>query len=126
MPDCVIETEALVHLWQYDWPGNVRELESVIERVVVLCPRGVVRSTDLPASIRTGAGARGPSCRNASPADRRRRPAAPLDVLNTTDDADHSIRVIRGSASDQPRRRRTRCTSASTIAPSSADPKLVM
>jgi DNA-binding NtrC family response regulator len=67
VPDCVIETEALVHLWQYDWPGNVRELESVIERVVVLCPRGVVRSTDLPASIRTGAGARGPSCRTASP-----------------------------------------------------------
>jgi two-component system response regulator HydG len=67
VPDCVIETEALVHLWQYDWPGNVRELESVIERVVVLCPRGVVRSTDLPAGIRTGAGERGPSCRTAAP-----------------------------------------------------------
>ena len=46
------------HLWQYDWPGNVRELESVIERVVVLCPRGVIRSTDLPSSVRTGVGSR--------------------------------------------------------------------
>jgi two-component system response regulator HydG len=50
---CQIETEALVYLWQYDWPGNVRELESVIERVVVLCPHGVIRVGDLPAAVRT-------------------------------------------------------------------------
>jgi DNA-binding NtrC family response regulator len=58
---CRIETDALVHLWQYDWPGNVRELESVIERVVVLCRGGVIRTADLPANIpaRTGAKAAG-------------------------------------------------------------------
>jgi DNA-binding NtrC family response regulator len=50
-----IETETLVHLWQYDWPGNVRELESVIERLVVLCSDGVIRVGDLPAIIRDGA-----------------------------------------------------------------------
>lgn len=53
-----IETDALVSLWQYDWPGNVRELESVIERVVVLCPRRVIRGADLPAHVRSGIGAR--------------------------------------------------------------------
>jgi DNA-binding NtrC family response regulator len=50
---CRIDNEALVHLWQYDWPGNVRELESVIERVVVLCRSGVVRTVDLPPNILT-------------------------------------------------------------------------
>ncbi len=58
VPHCAIETDALVELWQYDWPGNVRELESIIERVVVLCPRGVIRSSDLPSSVRTGVGTR--------------------------------------------------------------------
>jgi DNA-binding NtrC family response regulator len=57
VPPRAIETEALVQLWQYDWPGNIRELESVIERVVVLCPHGVVRNADLPASLRAGLGA---------------------------------------------------------------------
>ncbi len=48
---CRIDNDALVQLWKYDWPGNVRELESVIERVVVLCRSGVVRSADLPPQI---------------------------------------------------------------------------
>jgi DNA-binding NtrC family response regulator len=54
LPPCRIETDALVHLWQYDWPGNVRELESVIERIVVLCRSGVIRTTDLPAHVCNG------------------------------------------------------------------------
>lgn len=58
-PCRTIETDALVYLWQYDWPGNVRELESVIERVVVLCPRAVIRAGDLPHDVRAGAGAPG-------------------------------------------------------------------
>ena len=66
VPHCSIETEALVDLWRYDWPGNVRELESVIERVVVLCPRGVIRSSDLPASVRAGIGERSAAYRTAS------------------------------------------------------------
>jgi len=49
---CVVDTEAMVHLWQYDWPGNVRELESVIERVVVLSHNGRVYTADLPPHIR--------------------------------------------------------------------------
>jgi two-component system NtrC family response regulator len=48
-----IDTEAMVQLWQYDWPGNVRQLESVIERVVVLCRSGVIRTADLPTNICT-------------------------------------------------------------------------
>jgi DNA-binding NtrC family response regulator len=51
-PRC-IDTEAMVHLWQYDWPGNVRELESVIERVVVLSRNGTIRPADLPPHICT-------------------------------------------------------------------------
>jgi DNA-binding NtrC family response regulator len=48
---CRFDAEALVHLWQYDWPGNVRELESVVERVVVLCRAGVIRTADLPPHL---------------------------------------------------------------------------
>lgn len=66
VPYCAIETEALVELWQYDWPGNVRELESVIERVAVLSAGGVVRSQDLPATVRAGIGARAGAHRSAA------------------------------------------------------------
>src|SRR5262249_8099715 len=48
---CRIETDALVHLWQYDWPGNVRELESIVERIVVLSRAGIIRTSDLPTHI---------------------------------------------------------------------------
>jgi len=54
---CRFDTDALVHLWQYDWPGNVRELESVVERVVVLCRTGVIRVADLPLHVRGTIGA---------------------------------------------------------------------
>jgi two-component system response regulator GlrR len=39
--------DALLKLVQYDWPGNVRELEHLVERAVVLCPNGAVKSYDL-------------------------------------------------------------------------------
>jgi DNA-binding NtrC family response regulator len=42
----------MVSLWEYDWPGNVRELENVLERFVVLCDDGTIRSRDLPGYIR--------------------------------------------------------------------------
>jgi DNA-binding NtrC family response regulator len=64
---CRIETDALVHLWQYDWPGNVRELESVIERVVVLCRGGVIRTADLPGNIPARAGAKAPGAGDGRP-----------------------------------------------------------
>jgi len=61
VPSCRIENDALVNIWQYDWPGNVRELESVIERVVVLCRSGVVRTADLPPHVRLGGAAHRPT-----------------------------------------------------------------
>ena len=39
--------EAVRLLVSYDWPGNVRELEHVVVRSIVLCPRAVVRDTDV-------------------------------------------------------------------------------
>jgi DNA-binding NtrC family response regulator len=53
---CAVDTEAMVHLWQYDWPGNVRELESVVERVVVLSHNGRIHTADLPPHLRGGNG----------------------------------------------------------------------
>ncbi len=49
--------DALKTLMAYDWPGNVRELESVIERALLLGEGDVVVPADLPASVRSGAGA---------------------------------------------------------------------
>ncbi len=40
-------------LLAHDWPGNVRELENVVERAVVLVPRGSdLTADDLPPSLR--------------------------------------------------------------------------
>ena len=36
----------------YPWPGNVRELENIVERIIVLSDGDLVRSADLPASLR--------------------------------------------------------------------------
>ena len=49
--------DALKTLMAYDWPGNVRELESVIERALLLGEGDLIVPADLPASVRSGAGA---------------------------------------------------------------------
>ncbi|HLU38718.1 MAG TPA: sigma-54 dependent transcriptional regulator [Planctomycetota bacterium] len=49
--------DLLVH---YHWPGNVRQLENVIERAVVLCEGEEITPEDLPAALRTPAGAVAP------------------------------------------------------------------
>jgi two-component system, NtrC family, response regulator AtoC len=38
--DMTIAPEAIEILEGYSWPGNVRELKNVMERAVILCPRG--------------------------------------------------------------------------------------
>lgn len=35
----------------YDWPGNVRELENMIERLVILKPKGMIEEEDLPPAM---------------------------------------------------------------------------
>lgn len=47
-------TPAIDMLMQYHWPGNVRELENCIERGVLLCEGGVIRSYHLPPTLQTG------------------------------------------------------------------------
>jgi Nif-specific regulatory protein len=47
-----ISTPAIEMLTAYHWPGNVRELENCMERAVVLCEEGVIRSEHLPPSLR--------------------------------------------------------------------------
>ncbi len=39
-------------LCRYQWPGNVRELANLIERLVILYPKGVVDADDLPDKYR--------------------------------------------------------------------------
>lgn len=43
----------LDELERYDWPGNVRELKNLIERLVVLSPKDVIRPEDLPGEFLT-------------------------------------------------------------------------
>jgi Nif-specific regulatory protein len=49
-----LSTPAIDMLMQYHWPGNVRELENSIERAVLLCDGGVIRSYHLPPTLQTG------------------------------------------------------------------------
>jgi len=46
-----ISTPAIEMLASYHWPGNIRELENCMERAVLLCNEGVIRSEHLPPSL---------------------------------------------------------------------------
>jgi Nif-specific regulatory protein len=46
-----IATTATDMLVGYHWPGNVRELENCIERAIILCTDGVIRSYHLPPNL---------------------------------------------------------------------------
>jgi len=46
-----ISSDAIDLLVSYNWPGNVRELENCIERGVILCSDGTLRSCHLPPSL---------------------------------------------------------------------------
>ena len=63
-PEVQLTDHALDLLTAYDWPGNIRELRNVIERAVILSPRG-----PLPIDVVLGKspGFRGPQVR--SPAE---------------------------------------------------------
>src|SRR5207302_311556 len=47
-----VAPDAMRVLQAYGWPGNVRELANVTERLVMLCPRPVIRAEDLSESLR--------------------------------------------------------------------------
>lgn len=40
--DMSLSKEALEILLDYPWPGNIRELQNTMERIVLICPNGVV------------------------------------------------------------------------------------
>jgi DNA-binding NtrC family response regulator len=50
-PHCSVTPEVFRLLVEYDWPGNVRELENVIERAVVLSPRGEITVDLVPEHL---------------------------------------------------------------------------
>ena len=47
-----LNSEAMEVLINYRWPGNVRELQNVIERLMILCKKEVIRVADLPGYLR--------------------------------------------------------------------------
>ena len=53
-----ISPEAMEILMEYPWPGNVRELRNLVESMVVLAPGRVIGPQDIPATLRSGSGAR--------------------------------------------------------------------
>jgi two-component system NtrC family response regulator len=51
-PNLQLPETLMSYFEEYRWPGNVRELENIIERIIVLSDGDLVRSADLPASLR--------------------------------------------------------------------------
>jgi DNA-binding NtrC family response regulator len=49
------DPETLEILKRYKWPGNIRELENFIERSLLISSSEIVRSSDLPESIKNSA-----------------------------------------------------------------------
>ena len=35
-------------LQRYHWPGNVRELKNLVERLLIMCPKSVIKAEDIP------------------------------------------------------------------------------
>ncbi|WP_324779282.1 sigma-54 interaction domain-containing protein [Thiobacillus sedimenti] len=56
-PACRLDAAALAALQAYDFPGNVRELRNVLQRAVLTCRDGIIRSGDLRLSAAPVAGA---------------------------------------------------------------------
>lgn len=52
VPRRSITADAIAALEEYRWPGNVRELKNVLESLLVSSSGDVIRSEDLPPSIR--------------------------------------------------------------------------
>jgi len=53
-----VNAEAMELLRNYSWPGNVRELRNLVESMVVLAPRRVIRPEDIPLEMRQGGAGR--------------------------------------------------------------------
>ncbi len=54
LPAPGVAVEAMAALQSYDWPGNVRQLRNVVERTIILAPRGRLARIEadmLPAEI---------------------------------------------------------------------------
>lgn len=47
VPIPTLEQDAVEALFQYHWPGNVRELRNLIERVIILSEKSVIKKQDL-------------------------------------------------------------------------------
>ncbi len=52
-----LSPEAMDLLVQHPWPGNVRELRNVIERMVIMVPKDIIRHFDVAPSLRVRPGA---------------------------------------------------------------------
>ena len=48
-----ISTSAIDLLIQYHWPGNVRELQNCMERAVLICDGGSIKSIHLPPTLQS-------------------------------------------------------------------------
>lgn len=60
-----ITSDAVDVLCSYNWPGNVRELRNLIERLVILTPDRIIKSSDVIASLKGVAHKRYESAINA-------------------------------------------------------------
>ncbi len=56
-PHRELTPDAMAAILDYDWPGNVRELRTAIEHGVVMATGPLISVRDLPATLRTTAGA---------------------------------------------------------------------
>ena len=46
-----VSNEAIELMRKYPWPGNVRELRNIVERALVLAPKGLLTPECLPVEI---------------------------------------------------------------------------
>jgi two-component system nitrogen regulation response regulator NtrX len=59
-PPATIAPDAMDLLVRHRWPGNVRELANIVERLIILSPRGEVSAEEARGSLPAAEGASGP------------------------------------------------------------------
>jgi two-component system nitrogen regulation response regulator NtrX len=59
-PPVRFDAEALREIVAHRWPGNVRELANIVERLIILTPRGTITAADVRAAMPVSDGAEAP------------------------------------------------------------------
>jgi two-component system response regulator AtoC len=88
-----LSTAVVNRLRAYNWPGNVRELENMVERALILCGTGPLKSEHFPVDVDAAAASPVAPVRNSAP----RGPLVPAVEAFEAHMIEHALEEAAGS-----------------------------